>query len=115
MVGTSLRSFATLVPTSTPLLLSMIALPLKRFRAKWIPVRVKKTRQNKNLELRSDSIGTEIALAHDPEKSEAVFRSDHAQTRCGRRAFARFRNIGRIRLSCPTCQAALSNAGSRRL
>jgi hypothetical protein len=25
--------------------------PLKRFRAKWIPVRVKKTRQNKNLEL----------------------------------------------------------------
>src|SRR5882757_8771707 len=63
MVGTSLRSFATLFPTSTPLLLSMIALPLKRFRAKWMPVRVKKTRQNKNLELRSDSIGTEIALA----------------------------------------------------
>jgi len=25
---------------------------LERFRAKWIPVRVKKTRQNKNLELR---------------------------------------------------------------
>jgi hypothetical protein len=44
---------------------------LERFRAKacpgldpgWIPVRVKKTRQNKNLELRSDSIGTENALA----------------------------------------------------
>jgi hypothetical protein len=42
-----------------------------RFRAKacpaldagWIPVRVKKTRQNKNLEPRSDSIGTEEALA----------------------------------------------------
>jgi hypothetical protein len=32
---------------------------LERFRAKWTPVRVKKTRQNKNLELRSDSIGTE--------------------------------------------------------
>ncbi|MEY9516131.1 hypothetical protein ABIF16_006862 [Bradyrhizobium elkanii] len=32
---------------------------LERFRAKWIPVRVKKTRQNKNLERRSDSIGTE--------------------------------------------------------
>ncbi|BBB95422.1 hypothetical protein BE61_08400 [Bradyrhizobium elkanii USDA 61] len=31
---------------------------LERFRAKWIPVRVKKTRQNKNLEPRSDSIGT---------------------------------------------------------
>src|ERR1700685_2673418 len=44
---------------------------LDRFRAKacpaldagWIPVRVKKARQNKNLEPRSDSIGTEEALA----------------------------------------------------
>src|SRR6202021_1034639 len=44
---------------------------LERFGAKacpgldpgWIPVRVKKTRQNKNLEPRSDSIGTEKALA----------------------------------------------------
>src|ERR1700689_1410562 len=35
----------------------------ERFRAKWIPVRVKKTRQNRNLEPRSDSIGTEKALA----------------------------------------------------
>src|SRR6202020_261614 len=43
------------------------ALMLERFRAKacpglvpgWIPVHVKKTRQNKNLEPRSDSIGTE--------------------------------------------------------
>ena len=35
---------------------------VERFRAKWIPVRVKKTRQNKNLEPRSDSIGTEKAL-----------------------------------------------------
>src|ERR1700760_3858921 len=32
---------------------------LERFRAKWIPVRVKKTRQNKKLEPRSDSIGTD--------------------------------------------------------
>src|ERR1700723_525316 len=31
--------------------------------AGWIPVRVKKTRQNKNPEPRSDSIGTEKALA----------------------------------------------------
>src|SRR5262245_20795683 len=36
---------------------------LERFRAKWIPVRVKKTRQNKNLEPGSDSIRTEKALA----------------------------------------------------
>src|SRR6202021_1786853 len=40
-----------------------IAGRLERFRAKWIPVRLKKTRQNKNLEPRSDSIGTETALA----------------------------------------------------
>jgi transposase len=32
---------------------------LERFPAKWVPVRVKKTRQNNRLELRSDSIGTE--------------------------------------------------------
>ena len=34
---------------------------LERFRAKWTPVRVKKTRQNKNLEPGSDSIRTEKA------------------------------------------------------
>jgi hypothetical protein len=38
------------------------SIPLERFPAKWKPVRVKKTRQNKNLEPRSDSIGTEKAL-----------------------------------------------------
>jgi hypothetical protein len=32
---------------------------LERFQAKWIPVRVKKRRQNKKIEFRSDSIGTE--------------------------------------------------------
>jgi hypothetical protein len=36
---------------------------LKRFQAKWSPVRVKKTRQIKNLEPRFDSIETEKALA----------------------------------------------------
>ncbi len=36
---------------------------LERFPAKWIPVRVEKTRQNKKIEPRSDSIGTEKALA----------------------------------------------------
>jgi hypothetical protein len=35
---------------------------LKRFQAKWTPVRIKKTRQNKNLEPRFDSIETEKAL-----------------------------------------------------
>jgi hypothetical protein len=33
----------------------------KRFRAKWVPVRVKKTRQNKKLEPGSDPIRTEQA------------------------------------------------------
>src|ERR1700733_16048649 len=35
-----------------------------RRQAPWAPVCVKKTRQNKRLEPRSDSIGTEKALAH---------------------------------------------------
>jgi len=40
---------------------------LERFPAKWKPVRVKKTRQNKNLEPRSDSIGTDKALDTEAE------------------------------------------------
>jgi hypothetical protein len=39
---------------------------LEHFQAKRIPVRVKKMRQNKNLGPRSDSIGTEKALARIP-------------------------------------------------
>src|ERR1700761_3485734 len=35
---------------------------LERFRAKWVPVRVKRTRLNKNLERGSDSIRTARAL-----------------------------------------------------
>ena len=35
---------------------------LERFRAKWTPVRVKKTRQNKGFERGSDSIRTDKAL-----------------------------------------------------
>jgi hypothetical protein len=34
----------------------------ERFQAKWTPVRVKKTRQIKNLESRFDSVETEKAL-----------------------------------------------------
>ena len=37
-------------------------IPLERFPAKWMPVRVKKTLKNKELEPRSDSIGSEEAL-----------------------------------------------------
>jgi hypothetical protein len=39
---------------------------LERFQAKWIPVRVKKTRQNKRLEPGSDSIRTDKALDAKP-------------------------------------------------
>jgi hypothetical protein len=38
---------------------------LERFQAKWKPVRVKKTRQIKNLEPRFDSIETEKALGSE--------------------------------------------------
>jgi hypothetical protein len=38
---------------------------LKRFRAKWTPVRVKKTRQNKKIERGHDSIQSERALGVD--------------------------------------------------
>src|SRR5258708_35555173 len=38
----------------------------ERFQAKWIPVRVKKTRQNKKVSLGFDSITTETALRGEP-------------------------------------------------
>jgi murein L,D-transpeptidase YafK len=41
---------------------AMVRRAIERFQAKWVPVRVKKTRQNKNREPRSDSIGTNKAL-----------------------------------------------------
>src|SRR5271170_7486871 len=49
---------------------------LERFQAKWIPVRDKKKRQTKNLknlEPRSDSIGTEKALGNSDEIHPARF------------------------------------------
>jgi hypothetical protein len=39
------------------------AVLLEHFQAKWMPVRVKKMRQNKNIESCSDSIGTDKAVA----------------------------------------------------
>jgi poly(3-hydroxybutyrate) depolymerase len=53
---------------------------LERFPAKWIPVRVKKTRQNKKLELRSDSIGTEKALSDRLPVPTIVFHGDRDTT-----------------------------------
>jgi hypothetical protein len=51
----------------------------KRFPAKWIPVRVKKTRQIKNLESRSDFIGTEALLAANRLR---LRRGEGKQGRC---------------------------------
>src|SRR5258706_146712 len=52
---------------------------IERFSAKWTPVRVKKTRQMKSLEPRSDSIGTEEALGSlRRERNETV-----CEARCG--------------------------------
>jgi len=42
---------------------------LERFRAKWVPVRVTKTRQNKRLKPGSDSIRTDMALVADHMKA----------------------------------------------
>jgi hypothetical protein len=47
---------------------------LERFQAKWIPVRVKKTRQNKDLEpdpVSINRIGIQDALRHDETSQEA--------------------------------------------
>jgi hypothetical protein len=47
---------------------------LKRFPAKWKPVRIKETRQIKNLEPGSDSIGTQVALGTEYAKVERIAR-----------------------------------------
>ena len=48
------------------------AILLERFRAKWTPVRVKKTRQNNKLEPGSDSIRTDKALAAPADALDAL-------------------------------------------
>ncbi len=63
---------------------------LEHFQAKWTPVRVKKMRQYKDLEPRSDSIGTEMALAC---------------ARVGRRAAGKplRARLERVRVLCENC------------
>src|ERR1700675_736661 len=70
---------------------------LKRFPAKWKPVRVKKTRQIGNLEPRSDSIGTEKALAQ---------RIDDFPISCLRKRLQRARPDGskHAQLQAETCR-----------
>jgi hypothetical protein len=45
---------------------NLYSVKIERFQAKWKPVRVKKTRQIKNLEPRFDSIEAEKALDPNP-------------------------------------------------
>jgi hypothetical protein len=57
--------------------MSRPVISLERFPAKWIPVRVKKTRQNKKESVRSNSIGTEKALVlHPCEESKCSDRDE---------------------------------------
>src|ERR1700754_47813 len=68
---------------------------LERFQAKWTPVRVKKTRQIKNLEPRFDSIETEKALGSregEPAERHDERREDRGlRRRAGRRKSRRRR------------------------
>ena len=50
----------------------------KRFRAKWVPVRVKKTRQSKKLEPGFDFIKAGKALAHRQRETAEVGADDQA-------------------------------------
>jgi hypothetical protein len=63
---------------------------LERFQAKWKPVRVKKTRQIKNLEPRFDSIETEKALA----LPDALVSNHREIVMVVTRAFSREREAG---------------------
>ena len=72
-------------PVTTPthqVSLRQLTRSLERFQAKWIPVRVKKTRQIKNLEPRFDSIETATALvavvAADVDPLQSIWRPSSA-------------------------------------
>src|SRR3954462_9627604 len=59
-----------------------VANQLERYPAEWTPVRVKKTRQIKNLEPRSDFIGTEKALGEQPPTDvDEIVRLARQQTK----------------------------------
>jgi hypothetical protein len=74
----------------------------ERFQAKWIAVRVKKTRQNEETEPRSDSIGTEQVLAAEtfgPARSGWLANLHVAVRRLSRRREARHGGIRIYRLN----------------
>src|SRR5882762_5640919 len=75
---------------------------LERFPAKWTPVRVKKTRQNKKLEPRSDSIGTEKALEQNRSDPRPQIASDRV-------------HAARASLAALSRSAAISLAGAASL
>src|ERR1700738_1850154 len=77
-----------------------MAAALERFQAKWKPVRVKKTRQIKNLEPRFDSIETEKALA----VRSRTRRSGSRESGCGRDGASRAGTAPNRR--CDRCRSA---------
>src|SRR5882757_535179 len=87
----SMLSFAPMIPSCQ--------LP-KRFRAKWMPVRVKKTRQKIELEAGPDSISTE------PASSPTI-----AEQYGERKGLAR--EVHGVTAVCRKCAQAISGAGMR--
>jgi hypothetical protein len=81
---------------------------LERFRAKWVPVRVKKTRQIDNPEPRSDSIETEKALASEPPRAQIVYCGTEQQVREGFAIALRAMGIETEFLAGTLCPPAIS-------
>jgi hypothetical protein len=79
VTGHVLEAVARTASRFTPDKPPRAACALERFQAKWIPVRVKKTRQIKNLEPRFDSIETEKALGGSMTKPTAEQIRQRAQ------------------------------------
>src|SRR5882762_9547239 len=84
---------------------------LARFPAKWTPVRVKKTRHKKELEPRSDSIGTEKALAR--RQRSARFLQHEGEVRLVHEfLFGIARGVGGAPQK--TCRVAMAGHATRR-
>jgi hypothetical protein len=71
---------------------------LERFQAKWIPVRVKKTRPNEKIEPRSDLIGAEKAL------DRIKINAGELIEKVGLGSPKQMRDDELVPLICPTCQ-----------
>jgi|SRR5260370_3346739 len=98
--------------------MSWVTRRLERFQAKWTPVRVKKTRQIKNLEPRFDSIETETALGYSAYRSAAASQPRHDQAGAGNSPSAGERrsncdSLTQFHLSSPFAEIVLRQLGAR--